>query len=178
MWAESDSGKGCKFLDAIKLEGFQKLYLEEHLPLINDSLLLLLRKVFDEKNLPSTLKERILNARMTNSNLDLSDVQQLWTSGYDLSGYYDVVRTLIAKSLDGHRTELRTFLGTIKLEGLSVLYSSDTLGFSSNDFILFLRSVYGKKFAEYLAKAENLKDEYKVLCFLDIVDINLSLIHI
>lgn len=65
LWAESDSGKGCKFLDAIKLEGFQKLYLEEHLPLINDSLLLLLRKVFDEKNLPSTLKERILNARMT-----------------------------------------------------------------------------------------------------------------
>ena len=173
LWAESDSGKGCKFLDAIKLEGFQKLYLEEHLPLINDSLLLLLRKVFDEKNLPSTLKERILNARMTNSNLDLSDVQQLWTSGYNLSGYYDIVRTLIAKSLDGHRTELRTFLSTIKLEGLSVLYSSDTLGSSSNDFILFLRSVYGKKFAEYLAKAENLKDEYKVLCFLDIVDINL-----
>ena len=173
LWAESDSGKGCKFLDAIKLEGFQKLYLEEYLPQINDSLLLLLRKVFDEENLPSTLKERILNARMTNSNLDLSDVQQLWTSGYDLSGYYDVVRTLIAKSLDGHRTELRTFLGTIKLEGLSVLYSSDTLGTSSNDFILFLRSVYGKKFAEYLAEAENLKDEYKVLCFLDIVDINL-----
>lgn len=173
LWAESDSGKGLKFLDSIKLEGFQKLYLEEHLPQINDSLLLLLRKVFDEENLPSTLKERILNARMANSNLDLSEVQQLWTSGYNLSGYYDVVRTLIAKSMDGHKAELRTFLGAIKLEGLSVLYSSDALGTSSNDFILFLRSVYGKKFAEYLAEAENLKDEYKVLCFLDIVDINL-----
>ena len=32
LWAESDSGKGRKFLDSIKLEGFQKLYLEEHLP--------------------------------------------------------------------------------------------------------------------------------------------------
>ena len=69
LWAESDSGKGRKFLDSIKLEGFQKLYLEEHLSQINDSLLLLLRKVFDEENLPSTLKERILNARMANSNL-------------------------------------------------------------------------------------------------------------
>lgn len=173
LWAESDSGKGRKFLDSIKLEGFQKLYLEEHLSQINDSLLLLLRKVFDEENLPSTLKERILNARMANSNLDLSEIQQLWTSGYNLSGYYDVVRTLIAKSMDGHRAELRIFLGAIKLEGLSVLYSSDALGTSSNDFILFLRSVYGKKFTEYLAGAENLKDEYKVLCFLDIVDINL-----
>ena len=118
------------------MEGFQKLYLEEHLPQINDSLLLLLRKVFDEENLPLTLKERILNARMANSNLDLSEIQQLWTSGYNLSGYYDVVRTLIAKSMDGHRAELRTFLGAIKLEGLSVLYSSDALGTSSNDFIL------------------------------------------
>ncbi len=39
-----------------------------------------------------------------NSNLDLCEIQQLWTSGYNLSGYYDViVRTLIAKSMDGHK---------------------------------------------------------------------------
>ena len=103
---------------------------------------------------------------MANSNLDLSEIQQLWTSGYNLSGYYDVVRTLIAKSMDGHRAELRTFLGAIKLEGLSVLYSSDALGTSSNDFILFLRSVYGKKFAEYLAEAEILRMNIRFFVFL------------
>ena len=173
LWAESEPEKGCKLLDAIRFEGFQKLYSEEHLPQISDSLLLLLCKVFEDEKLPATLKERILNARMTNSSLVLSEVQQLWTSGYDLSGYYDVVRTLILNSLNGHRAELRTFLTTIKLEGLTALYSLDSLGTSSNDLILFLRSVYGKKFAEYLVAADNLNDENKAFCFLDVIDINL-----
>ncbi len=173
LWAESEPEKGCKFLDAIHFEGFQKLYSEEHLPQISDSLLLMLREVFEEEKLPATVKERILKARLTNSSLELSELQQLWTSGYDLSGYHDVVRTFILNCLNGDRAELRAFLTTIKLEGLSILYSPNDLGTSSNDFIRFLRSVYGKKFAEYLAEAENLNDEYKAFCFLDVVDINL-----
>ncbi len=173
MWAETDSEKVCKFLEAINLEGFQKLYSEDHLSQITDSLLLLLCKIFEEEKLPSTLKERILNAQMTNGSLNLSEVQQLWTLGYDLSDYYDVIRSLIANSLDGHRAELRTFLSVIKLEGLTTLYALGNLGTSSIEFIVFLRSVYGKKFVEHLSESETLKDEYKALCFLDIVDINL-----
>lgn len=120
-----------------------------------------------------SLCNKMVSSVFEEDSYDTDIIVKLWNAGYDLADYFDKLRYALNLWAESDSGKGCKFLKAIKLEGFQRLYLEEHHSQINDSLLLLLRKVYGKKFTEYLAETENLKDEYKILCFLDIADINL-----
>ncbi len=119
------------------------------------------------------IKEEVIKDKLTQKPIDLNFVLKLWNLGYNLLPHKETIRENIENGLNGKRLEVRSFLSGIKLDGFLSLYSIDELAKASDEYIIFLRSVFGKNFSEILLQSAMVREEIGFLLFMDIPDMKL-----